>query len=219
MALQDERASVVLRPSRRMGLYLKRAFDLVATVLILPIATPTLFMCAVLIRAESRGPVFYRQDRVGYLGKKFSILKLRTMTHGSTHGNEHLLEVLDRTDLTGGQYKTGMDKRLTRVGKLLRKSSLDELPQLINVLRGEMSLVGPRPHTPDEVEKFPAKYSSRHDLPPGITGLWQVSGRNRLSALAMLDLDLHYVRYWSLWRDLKIIAATVPAVFRFQDTE
>ena len=208
-----------LPASRRRGLFLKRAFDLIVTLFFLPIAAPTILLCAVLVRAESQGPVFFRQNRVGYLGQTFSIFKLRTMTHGGTHGNEHLLKVLERTDAAEGQFKYLMESRLTRVGKLLRKSSLDELPQLINVLRGEMSLVGPRPHTVDEVALFPEKYLARHELPPGMTGLWQVSGRNRLSAALMLDLDLIYVQPWSFWRDLKILTATIPAVLRFGDTE
>jgi lipopolysaccharide/colanic/teichoic acid biosynthesis glycosyltransferase len=197
----------------------KRVLDLFITPPLLILTMPLFLVAALAIRIESAGPIFFRQDRVGYRGKIFRIFKFRTMTQSANADNDHLLEVLKCADPTKGQFKTGMDNKITKVGKILRKTSLDELPQLFNVVLGEMSLVGPRPHTLEEVALFPDKFACRHEIAPGLTGLWQVNGRNRLSAIEMLELDIEYVASYSLVLDLKILLATVPAVLRTDETE
>ncbi|MBU2936760.1 sugar transferase [Pacificibacter marinus] len=176
------------------------------------IAAPILLISALSVRIDSPGPIFYLQERVGYRGKIFSIFKFRTRTHDTNAGNEHLLEVLKTADPSRGQYKTGMEKRITKTGKILRKTSLDELPQLFSVMLGHISLVGPRPHTVEEVSLFPKKYALRHEVPPSMTRLWQISGRNKLSPIQMLDLDLEYVTPASIGRYFHILVATIPAV-------
>jgi lipopolysaccharide/colanic/teichoic acid biosynthesis glycosyltransferase len=200
------------------GHYGKRVFDILITCMLLPVAAPVLLLCAGLIWIEKPGPVFFRQLRVGRNGTPFEIIKFRTMHDVLVADNRHLVEVIENAHEGRDQFKAGLEKRITRIGKFLRKSSLDELPQLLNVLRGEMSLVGPRPHTVCEVELFPPKYSKRHEVTPGMTGLWQVSGRNKLGVYEMLELDVKYVECRSIWMDLRILLLTVPAVLRFRDT-
>jgi lipopolysaccharide/colanic/teichoic acid biosynthesis glycosyltransferase len=175
--------------------------------------SPVLGALALLVRLESRGPAFYRQQRVGLDGQLFTIYKLRTMLVDNDE-NQHR-EVAANWFLgvsSPNGYKLQHDSRITRVGRVLRRLSLDEVPQLFNVFRGDMSLVGPRPAIPYELQHYTTEYFERQDVLPGITGLWQVKGRDQLSASEMMTFDLEYVRTASLWLDLKILAMTGPAV-------
>jgi lipopolysaccharide/colanic/teichoic acid biosynthesis glycosyltransferase len=194
----------------------KRIIDVLASVTALTVASPIMLVLALLIRATSPGPALFRQERVGVAGKPFTAFKFRTMVvdnDDSAHRELCTRQLLGESDAetSDGVYKLETDPRITRVGVWLRRLSLDELPQLINVLRGEMSLVGPRPGLQWEVDLYRPEHLRRLAVRPGITGLWQVSGRNRLSMLEMLDLDVRYVEEWSPGLDLRIIATT-PAV-------
>lgn len=198
----------------------KRALDLSASLaLMIPVA-PLLFLLWLAVRLTSPGPGLFRQERLGRDRKPFTVLKLRTMHVGNDDRihRDYVASLLSAgsADPAGGSglYKLDADPRVTRVGVWLRRTSLDELPQLINVLRGEMSLVGPRPVLPWEAQLFPDAYQRRFTVKPGITGLWQVSGRSRLSMRTALDLDLEYVLRRSFAFDLSILFRTVPALFR-----
>jgi len=191
----------------------KRAVDLLGAVILTVLAAPLLLTIAALIKLDSRGGVFYRQDRMGREGRCFSVLKFRTM---HTNADEVLATVLAEDDALRREYeefhKLQDDPRVTRVGRVLRRYSLDELPQLLNVIRGEMSLVGPRAYMPKELPKMKNLARIVLQTPPGITGLWQVSGRNALSFERRVDLDVHYFKNWSPWLDLYLLIRTVPVV-------
>ena len=191
----------------------KRPFDLIFGAVLLVALSPLLACVALLVRADSHGPASYRQDRIGRHGKPFRMWKFRSMHVNSDHGpHRRLAAAWFAADDSARGYKSLPDSRVTRVGSVLRKTGLDELPQLLNVLRGEMSLVGPRPAIPYELEHYAPAYFERQKLLPGITGLWQVHRRDRLSADEMMALDLEYVRHCSLWLDLKIVALTIPTL-------
>jgi lipopolysaccharide/colanic/teichoic acid biosynthesis glycosyltransferase len=198
-------------PSRRTRH--KRMVDIVLGSIALAAAAPVIACLIVIIRLDSRGPALFGQQRIGLRGKPFTLWKLRTMTHRSSQAI-HVQAARDWFDErpTGDRYKTESDPRITRVGRYLRRSSLDELPQLFNVVRGEMSLVGPRPLMPYDRPSYGPLDFEREVVRPGISGLWQVSGRDRLSARQMMALDIRYVREWSLGLDLKILALTVTTV-------
>jgi len=193
----------------------KRVVDVVLGSIVLIFAAPVIACLVVIIRLDSRGPALYGQRRIGHLGRPFTLWKLRSMYHHSSQ-TYHLQAAQDwfKEQRSGERYKTESDPRITRVGKYLRRSSLDELPQLFNVLRGEMSLVGPRPLMPYDRPSYKTWYFEREVMKPGITGLWQVSGRDRLSAPEMMVLDVRYVRRWSLWFDIQILARTLTTVIR-----
>jgi exopolysaccharide biosynthesis polyprenyl glycosylphosphotransferase len=200
----------------------KRVFDVLAAAAALVLLSPLWVVMAVLIKLDSKGPVLYRQERVGMDGRIFLFLKFRTMRTGADD-REHreyqrrYIEGRPETNLGDSLrpvYKLHDDPRVTRTGRWLRRTSLDELPQLLNVLRGDMSLVGPRPPIPYEVEAYALWHRKRLDMKPGMTGLWQVSGRNRLSFDEMVRLDLFYIENWSLWLDLKIVLRTLPVLLR-----
>jgi len=193
----------------------KRVVDLVLGSIVLALAMPVIACLVVIIRIDSRGPALYGQRRIGHLGRPFTLWKLRSMYHQSNQAY-HLRAAQDwfQEQRSGERYKTESDPRITRVGKYLRRSSLDELPQLFNVLRGDMSLVGPRPLMPYDRPSYKTWYFEREVMKPGITGLWQVSGRDRLSAPEMMVLDVRYVREWSLWFDIQILARTLTTVIR-----
>jgi exopolysaccharide biosynthesis polyprenyl glycosylphosphotransferase len=188
---------------------LKRAFDVLAASLGLLLLAPLFGIVALLIRLDSPGPIFYRQCRLGKHGQPFWILKFRSMYQDA---DRRLAELRAHNEATGPLFKMRADPRVTRVGRVLRRTSIDELPQLINVLRGEMSLVGPRPPLPDEVEQYEDWQFGRLRANPGITGLWQVSGRSQVPFQDMVRLDLHYIRNWSLGLDVEILLRTIPAV-------
>jgi lipopolysaccharide/colanic/teichoic acid biosynthesis glycosyltransferase len=189
-------------------------FDLAVGGLFLVLSTPVLILVALLVRLTSPGPVLFRQTRIGEHGRTFQMYKFRTMQAECSDRphREYVVKLLTNPDtrevVREGLYKLANDSRLTRIGGVLRRTSLDELPQLINVLRGEMSLVGPRPMLPWEVEMLGPIHRRRLEVPAGITGLWQVSGRNRLTMTQALDLDVEYVRRASLALDLWILIRT-----------
>jgi exopolysaccharide biosynthesis polyprenyl glycosylphosphotransferase len=199
------------RPSSRWQLAVKRAVDVVGAAVVLAVAAPVLAAAALAVKLEDGGPVLYRDERVGMHGQPFCICKLRSMTTDRRPGVEELAALNERTD--GPLFKAARDPRVTRVGRLIRATSVDELPQLWNVLRGTMSLVGPRPALPGEVSQFDDDFQRRHSVRPGMTGLWQVEARQNPSFNAYRRLDLRYVDNWSLSLDLTILATTVPAVF------
>jgi len=203
----------------------KRTSDLLVATLALTVLSPLWLLIALLIKLDSRGPVFYKQERVGMDGRVFLFYKFRSMQVGSddtSHREYQRAYINGRPDSNLGDedrpvFKLRADGRITRVGKLMRKTSLDELPQLFNVVRGDMSIVGPRPPIPYEVENYQLWHRKRLDMKPGITGLWQVSGRNRLPFDEMVRMDLYYIENWSLLLDLKILLQTLPVMWRGED--
>lgn len=189
----------------------KRAFDLVVGILALVLLSPLFLVLTLLVRADSAGPAFFTQERVGLNGRRFRMLKFRSMV---VDAEAQLPTLLDRTDGNGVLFKLRSDPRVTRVGAVLRRYSLDELPQLVNVLKGDMSLVGPRPPLASEVERYDEWTRRRLLVRPGITGLWQTQGRSDLSWEDSVRLDLYYVENWSLTGDVIILYRTVRAVAR-----
>ncbi len=197
-------------PAAPFPAFVKRLVDLVVSAVGLVVLAPLLLLVAVAIALTSRGPVLYRQVRCGLNGRRFTLYKFRTMV---ADADRHLDEVAHLNEVHGPAFKARRDPRVTPVGRILRRFSLDELPQLANVLVGHMSLVGPRPPLPEEVERYERWQRRRLSMKPGITGLWQVSGRAALDDFNhWIALDLAYIDQWSLWLDLKILARTVPAV-------
>jgi lipopolysaccharide/colanic/teichoic acid biosynthesis glycosyltransferase len=195
----------------------RRAVDLAVVVVALLVLAIPMLLIATAIKWGSPGPAFYRQQRIGRGGRPFTMYKFRTMRVGGSDAQHRELiarELRGEDTSVDGSWKIDCDPRVTRVGSFLRRTSVDELPQLLNVLAGQMSLVGPRPCLDWEAEMFPAKFAERFDVPPGLTGLWQVSGRSTMGTLEMLELDLVYVRSWSFWNDLKILMRTVPTLLR-----
>lgn len=192
----------------------KRPLDLLVGLLLAILAAPLILALAMLVAIESRGPVFFGQERVGRLGTTFRMWKIRTMYVRCDDGPHRQAAAawFAGQAAPGKRYKTLSDPRVTRVGRVLRKTNLDELPQLLNVLRGDMSLVGPRPAIAYELAHYEPAYMERFRVPPGMTGLWQVTRRDRLSAREMMALDTRYAHQASLWLDLKIILLTVPAL-------
>jgi exopolysaccharide biosynthesis polyprenyl glycosylphosphotransferase len=189
----------------------KRAIDIVASGVGLLLLTPVLAACAIAIKLDSPGPVFFRQRRHGRAGREFKIVKFRSMV-ADAEAQRMAMADLNEMEGSGPLFKMANDPRITKVGAFLRKTSLDELPQLWNVLRGEMSLVGPRPFVIHESEQITGWAGRRLDTTPGITGLWQVLGRNDIPFDEMVKLDYVYVTNWSLWWDIKILLRTVPTV-------
>jgi exopolysaccharide biosynthesis polyprenyl glycosylphosphotransferase len=204
---------VVTLPPMRLGRsarVLKRGVDVIAASVALILLAPVFAVVAVLIRLDSKGPAFYRQPRRGRNGSTFSIVKFRSMYTGA---EAKRAEVLHMNEVDGPLFKIkGRDPRVTRVGAFIRKTSIDELPQFWNVLKGEMSLVGPRPFVIYEADQITGWATRRLDMTPGITGLWQVLGRNDIPFEEMTKLDYLYVTNWSLWWDLKIMCQTIPVV-------
>ena len=191
--------------------FLKRTFDIVASGAGLLLISPILAVSAIAIKLDSKGPVFFRQARHGRGGREFRIVKFRTMV-ADAEAQRLAMAHLNQMEGGGPLFKMADDPRITRVGAFLRKWSIDELPQLWNVLRGEMSLVGPRPFVVHESEQITGWASRRLETTPGITGLWQVLGRNDIPFEEMVKLDYVYVTNWSLWWDIKILVQTLPVV-------
>jgi len=200
-----------LKPVRLSGVQAlaKRSFDLGVTVIGAIVLSPVLLLIALSVKLTTRGPILFKQERVGYRGRPFKILKFRTMV---ADAEERLPSVLHMNEATGPLFKIRDDPRITRVGRLLRRLSLDELPQLFNVIRGDMSLVGPRPPLPREVAQYDDWMLARLEVRPGITGLWQTSGRSELPFEDYVRLDLFYIENWSLAYDLFILAKTIPTL-------
>jgi exopolysaccharide biosynthesis polyprenyl glycosylphosphotransferase len=193
-----------------LGLVFKRAFDLAFSSLALLGLAPLMAAIAIAIKLDSPGPVFYPAERLGKKGRVFRCLKFRTMAQDA---DQHLAELLSRNERDGVLFKVTNDPRVTRLGRFLRKYSLDELPQFWNVLKGEMSVVGPRPPLASEVEQYKLSHLRRLDVMPGITGLWQVQGRRDPSFASYVSLDMTYIDHWSIWLDFQIILRTVAVVF------
>jgi exopolysaccharide biosynthesis polyprenyl glycosylphosphotransferase len=190
---------------------LKRAFDLVGAVLLLAVLSPVMITVAVAIKLSSRGPVFYRSQRPGIGGRCFACLKFRTMVAGAEQLQDRLEE---HNEVGGAIFKMRGDPRVTPVGRFLRRWSIDELPQLFNVLRNEMSLVGPRPLPQRDYDRLEDWHRKRYLVLPGMTGLWQVSGRSELDFDELVRLDFLYLERWSVFLDLTILLKTIPAVIR-----
>lgn len=198
----------------------KRLLDILFPLLILVPLCFIIVVVAILIRLDSEGPVIHRQKRIGLNGEEFTLYKLRTMylhNEDSLH-RKAVAKYISGEKLSGDgtgniSYKLTEDPRVTRVGRFLRKTSLDELPQFFNVLHGEMSLVGPRPPLPYEVEMYTPHDWLRLSGKPGLTGIWQVYGRSRITFQSMVQMDIEYLQQQSLWEDLKLIVLTVPVVF------
>lgn len=189
---------------------LKRLIDILGALVAIVVFIPISIVIAVKIKKEDGGPIFYTQERVGKDGKLFPMWKFRSMVVGA-HSLKTDIADLNETD--GPIFKIKDDPRVTNVGKFLRTHSLDEIPQFVNVLQGTMSLVGPRPALPEEVEEYSEKALKRLTVKPGLTGLWQVSGRSNVSYEMMIDLDLIYVHQATIWMDIKILIITVVQMF------
>lgn len=190
--------------------FTKRVFDVGASFVGLTLLSPVLLAAAIAIKLESKGPIIFSQDRVGLNGKIFKMYKLRSMVSNAEELKEKLLE---QNEMSGPMFKMKDDPRITKVGKFIRKTSIDELPQLINVLKGDMSLVGPRPSLPKEVEQFEPWMYERLQVKPGLTCIWQVSGRNNIDFEDWMKLDIKYVRERSFLGDLKLVFKTFFVLF------
>jgi exopolysaccharide biosynthesis polyprenyl glycosylphosphotransferase len=187
----------------------KRAFDLVVSLIVLVVGLPLWLLIAAAIKLDSPGPVLFRDRRIGVGQRPFGMLKFRTMVQGAAELQDEL-EL--RNEAGGALFKIREDPRVTRVGKALRRFSLDELPQVLNVLRGEMSLVGPRPLPLRDYRQLELWHRKRYHVLPGITGLWQISGRSALTFDDLVRLDFYYIENWSIWLDISILVKTIPAV-------
>jgi exopolysaccharide biosynthesis polyprenyl glycosylphosphotransferase len=202
---------VYVEPIKRDGwrAIAKRSFDIIFAAVVLIVTAPVLLVASIAIKMTSPGPVIFRQERVGRDGRTFKLFKLRTMVNDA---ESRLEEIRHLNEVDGPLFKLRADPRITRVGRLLRKSSLDELPQLINVLRNNMSVVGPRPALPSEAFMWDPEFRNRLRVRPGITGMWQVNGRSDTSFEMYQRLDLYYVENWSLVTDMVIVLRTIPTV-------
>jgi len=191
-------------------LILKRSIDVIISIILIIILIPLFFLICLMIKFTSKGPIFFKQKRIGSYGKEFVLYKFRTMREGAEKE-------------TVGKYITGNEGVLIPVGKFLRRWALDELPQLFNVLKGDMSIVGPRPALPYQVERYNEHQKKRLEMKPGLTGWAQVNGRNKLTWPERIEYDVWYVENWTLWLDLKILLMTIPALLRkdfaFADSE
>ena len=199
------------QPINASGLFFKRVMDLSMTASILIVTSPIMILTAVAIKIDSRGPILYRGWRVGRKGRKFLCYKFRTMEDNADARKDSLRHMNERN---GATFKIVNDPRITRVGRFLRKFSIDELPQMLNVLKGDMSLVGPRPHPLDDFERYNLQHLRRLDVTPGLTGLWQVTARSDPSFERNVLLDLEYIENWNIFLDVKILLKTVPEVLR-----
>jgi exopolysaccharide production protein ExoY len=200
-------------PKAMQGLHWKRALDALLILVALPFLIPLTLLAALLVRSGSRGPLLFRQERVGYQGRRFLCFKFRTMfVDADTTTHQGHLHQLMNSNSPMMKIDSQGDPRIIPFGRLLRASGLDELPQLINVVRGEMSLVGPRPCLPYEYDKYLPWQKERFGTTPGLTGLWQVSGKNKTTFVEMIQLDIKYAKNKTLWLDLKIILMTIPAL-------
>ncbi len=192
-----------------VGLKMKSTLDFFFSFTVIMLVSPVFLMIAVAIRLEDGGPVLFTQERVGLNGRRFSIFKFRTMV---TNAEALKISLQRQNEQTGPVFKITNDPRVTRIGRFLRKTSFDELPQFFNVIRGEMSVVGPRPPIPSEVEKYKKWQKRRLTMKPGITCTWQVSGRNDIPFKEWVKLDLEYIDNWSLRRDAVLILKTVKVI-------
>ena len=191
-------------------IFSKRFIDILGSSIGLILLSPILLIAAIAIKIESKGPVIFSQKRIGLNGKEFKMFKLRSMVEDAEALKKDLMK---KNEMSGPMFKMKDDPRVTKVGKIIRKTSIDELPQLINVLKGDMSLVGPRPSLPKEVKKFKPWMKKRLDVKPGLTCYWQVSGRNSIGFEDWMKLDIKYVEERSFWVDIKLIFKTFFVLF------
>jgi exopolysaccharide biosynthesis polyprenyl glycosylphosphotransferase len=197
-------------PDELIQLLIKRLFDLFSSIIAIILLSPVFLITAIIVKVSSKGPIFFRQQRCSLNGRRFTLYKFRTMV---VDAESKLEELLAYNEMQGPVFKMENDPRLTKAGKFLRKFSIDELPQFWNVFRGDMSLVGPRPPLPAEVDKYEPWQRRRLSMRPGITCLWQARGRNKINDFnEWMELDLEYIDNWSLWFDFKILLKTVPVV-------
>ncbi|SFM12840.1 Undecaprenyl-phosphate glucose phosphotransferase [Paenibacillus sp. 1_12] len=203
--------TLVKTPMRGVGLAFKRIIDIIASSLLILIILPVFVITAIAIKIDSKGSIIYKQQRIGKNGKRFYMLKFRSMV---TNADSLLKQIQNQNEVDGIAFKMKEDPRITKVGRFIRKYSIDELPQLFNVLLGNMSLVGPRPPLPYEVERYGDWEWRRLEVLPGITGLWQVSGRSDLSFQQWMNLDIYYIENWSIAFDIKILLKTLPVVLK-----
>lgn len=206
---ENEYVVTFFREQLLLQLLVKRIMDIVVSSSVLVVFSPVMALVALIIKATSPGPVIFSQDRVGMNQRRFRLYKFRSMV---LDADERKKELVHLNELDGPAFKMANDPRITRIGRIIRKASIDELPQLLNVLKGEMSLVGPRPPLPDEVCKYQWLFRRRLSVKPGITCVWQVSGRNGTTFDEWMSMDKQYVENWSLLLDLKILLKTIPAV-------
>jgi exopolysaccharide biosynthesis polyprenyl glycosylphosphotransferase len=188
----------------------KRIIDILGSLFGIILLSPLLLITAIIIKVDSKGPAMFSQERVGYNGKVFKMYKFRSMV---TNAEELLDKLKEKNEMSGPMFKIKDDPRITRVGKFIRKTSIDELPQLFNVLKGDMSLVGPRPNLPREVVKFSPYHMQKLLVKPGITCYWQVMGRNEIDFEGWMSLDIRYVKERNLWIDIKLIFRTFFVLF------
>lgn len=210
--LQIEEEEIIQIERKNNALYevSKRALDIIASFLGLIILSPILLIVAILIKLESKGPALFSQSRIGLSGEQFKMYKFRSMVQNAEELKDKLAK---QNEMSGPMFKMKDDPRVTKVGKFIRKTSIDELPQLINVLKGEMSLVGPRPSLPSEVEKFESWMLKRLEVKPGLTCYWQVSGRNNICFEDWMKLDIDYVNHRNMKLDIKLIFKTIILLF------
>ena len=209
LAMKKE-IEVVVKEEKNVYSFLKRAIDIIGSLIGLILASPILVIVGILIKLESKGPIVFSQTRVGLNGKEFKMYKLRSMVLNA----EELKKKLEaQNEMSGPMFKIKDDPRITKIGKFIRKTSIDELAQLVNVLKGDMSLVGPRPSLPREVEQFEDWMLERLEVKPGLTCYWQVMGRNKIGFEEWMRIDIRYVRERSLWLDIKLILRTFFVLF------
>ena len=191
---------------------MKNFVERISAFILFVLTLPLVIIAVIFIKATSKGPAFFLQERVGLRNRRFKQYKLRTMIQDADEKKKDLLHLNEQE---GAAFKISNDPRVTKIGKILRKFSIDELPQLINVLKGEMNLIGPRPPIPSEVENYELHYYRRFSFKPGITGLWQISGRNKIKNFEdWVKLDLEYIDNWSLTQDLIIALKTIPVILK-----
>jgi exopolysaccharide biosynthesis polyprenyl glycosylphosphotransferase len=191
-------------------LIMKRVMDVIASIIGLTLLSPLLVIVSILIKLESKGPIIFSQKRVGVDGKSFNMYKFRSMV---VNAEELKKDLQHKNEMSGPMFKMKDDPRITRIGRFIRKTSIDELPQLLNVLKGDMSLVGPRPSLPDEVKEFETWMLERLEVKPGLTCYWQVMGRNEIDFEDWMKLDVRYVREKNIWVDIKLIFKTFFVLF------
>lgn len=200
----------VINKRKYFYLIMKRIIDIVASGVGLAVLSPLLVIVSILIKLESKGPIIFSQERVGINGEKFNMYKFRSMV---VNAEELKKKLQHQNEMSGPMFKIKDDPRITKIGKFIRKTSIDELPQLLNVLNGDMSLVGPRPSLPDEVKEFESWMLERLEVKPGLTCYWQVMGRNQIGFEDWMKLDVKYVKERSVWLDIKLIFKTFFVLF------
>lgn len=205
-----QQVEVIVENENKLYLFSKRTLDIIASLIGLIMLSPLILVIGILIRIESKGPIIFSQKRIGLNGRKFQMYKFRSMV---PNAEELKKKLLGQNEMSGPMFKMKEDPRITKIGRFIRKTSIDELPQLINVLKGEMSLVGPRPSLPQEVEKFEPWMMKRIEVKPGLTCYWQVSGRNNIDFEAWMQLDLDYVNDRNFLLDIKLIFKTFFVLF------